>query len=150
MRTLKIVGVALSILFALIVVREAFFGYTAYYVIVPSASLYINGKPISGWLHRNKKLQAYIVTLNGDKHESYLVSASNEYGGSVHSCGDWTASRFPIVAIGDVNPPCLSFFYVEESTNSTPRTEPAERKLTFGPQFLEFTTDDGSRLRTSW
>ena len=150
MRTaLKITALVVGALFALVVIREAFFGYTAYFVIVPGARVYADGKPISGWLHRRKKGDRFIVTRSDSaRHESFLFTLpNNERDGGVISCGQWAAPRFPLVAIGDVNPPCSGFDF---GGDSKPRPKTPERNFRVGPRFLEFTADDGNRIRTSW
>lgn len=42
----------LGLLLGLILVRESFFAMTAYFVMVPGATVYCDGKPVTGWLHR--------------------------------------------------------------------------------------------------
>jgi hypothetical protein len=144
-KALKITGLVVGVLLALVVFREAFFGYTAYFVIVPGAKLYADGKAISGSLHKGDKGRAFILTRSGDgKPESYWIAMPSERNGWISSCGGWAAPRFPLVAIGDVNPPCFSFV----NPNLAPKS--LERKPTFGPRFVEFTADDGRRIKTSW
>jgi len=147
-KALKITGLVVGVLLALVVVREAFFGYTAYFVIVPGVKLYADGKAISGWLHKGGKGRAFILTLSGSgKPESYWITVPGERNGWISSCGDWAAPRFPLVAIGHVNPPCFSFVNAEDPN---PAPKPLERKPTLGTRFVEFTADDGRRIKTSW
>jgi hypothetical protein len=147
-KVLKISALVVGVLFVLVVIREAFFSYTSYFVIVPGAKVYADGKPVSGWLHRGGKGHAFILTRGGSgKNESYWITLQTEKGSWISSCDDWSAPSFPLVAIGDVNPPCFTFALTEDPT---PKPKSPERKLGFGPRFIEFTADDGSRLRTSW
>lgn len=54
-KTLNVAAVVCGVLFALVVIREAFFSYTAYFVIVPSVKIYADGKPTSGWFTKAAK-----------------------------------------------------------------------------------------------
>jgi hypothetical protein len=147
-KALKIAGLLLGIPLAVVVVREAFFSNTAYFVIVPGAKLYTDGIPASGWLHKSVRGRVLILTRNaGGKSESYWITMPDEKDGWISSCGDWAAPALPLIAIGDVNPPCLAFELAEGPSRS-PR--PPLRAPTFGPQFVEFTADDGTRVKTSW
>lgn len=147
-KALKITGLVVGTLLVLAVVREAFFSYTAYFIIVPGARLYADGKAISGWLHKGDKGRAFILTRGGSgKPESYWIAMPGERNGWISSCGGWAAPSFPLVAIGDVNPRCFSFVNSEDP-NPTPK--PLERKPLFGPRFVEFSADDGSRIKASW
>lgn len=144
------IGIVL-LLVAFIVVREAFFGYTIYLVRVPAAKLFADGKPEKGWLHRGARGKTLILTRTvSGKRESYWIEYPGEKGGWVSSCGEWTAGKFPIIAIGDVNPPCFSI-RADPGTEVVPqRRLRSKRAPLFGTQFVEFTADDGDRLRVIW
>ncbi len=145
-KALTIAAAVVGLLLALVVVREAFFGYTVYFIIVPGAKLFTDGKPVAGWLHKGGKGQLLILTRNvAESRESYWISRPGDRGGSILSCGHWTAPRFPLVAIGDVNPPCLSFFFAESS-----KPNPPKRSAIFGKTSVEFTGDDGGRIKVAW
>ena len=147
-KALKIAVLVIGVLFALVIVREAFWGYTEYFVMVPGAKLYSGGKPVSGWLHRGGHGHEFIVTRRGStRRESYWITLRDEKDGWVRGCDGWPATRFPLLAVGDVNPPCFTFVLAEDPSS---RPKSPERKLGFGPGFMEFTADDGSRIRTSW
>jgi hypothetical protein len=147
-KALKIGGLGVCALFALLIVHEVFYSaYTDYFVLDPGPKLYINGKAVSGWLHRSIKGHNLILTLNRLKHESYWITMPEERGGSVRSCRDWAAPRFPLIAIGDVNPPC---FFIVVSESPAPMPKSLARNPNFGPRFAEFTADDGSRVKASW
>ena len=138
-KALKITGVVIGVLFALVVIREGFFSLTAYFVIVPGAKLYSDGTPIPGWLHKGGKGQLFILTRNGaSKRESYWIDIRDGTFHGVRDCGEWAAPKLPLVAIGDVNPPCFSF------------PQMTIRPLIFGARFVEFTARDGRRVRASW
>lgn len=132
-------------LVASITVREAFFGYTAYFVIVPGAKVSTDGKRSEGWLHRSSKGEVLILTrVISGRRESYLIRGPGEKGGWISNCGNWSAPKFPLVAIGDVNPPCIHIA-------GEPSTEkPSPRLPIFGLQFVEFTADDRKRIKAVW
>lgn len=138
--------IAAAALFAVVVIREAFFGYTAYFVIVPGARVLADGKPAAGWLHRGGKGQLLIVTRDvAGKRDSYWINRPDHRGGYVLSCGDWTAPKSPLVAIGDVNPPCLSFSFNQPPISDSPKPSPK-----FGRATVEFTAEDGKRITVAW
>src|SRR5712692_7914106 len=106
-KALSIAAITIGVLFTLLVVREAFFSYTVYLLIVPSARISTDGKPTSGWLHRGGRGRLLILTRNSSgNRESYWIELPNERGGFVSLCGGWTAPRFPLIPIGDWGP-CL-------------------------------------------
>jgi hypothetical protein len=146
-KALKFTGLVVGVLLALVVIREAFFSYTNYFIIVTGAKLYVDGRPASGWLHKGGKGRSFILTrTTASNRESYRIVTVGQKGSSVSSCGDWTAPRFPMIAIGDVNPPCFSFDLREDPN---PPLKLPERRPAFGPRFVEFTADDGSRILAS-
>ena len=138
------------LLVAFVIIREAFFGYTTYLFIVPTAKLFADGKPERGWPHRNSKGKALIVTRTASgKRESYWIQYGGKKGGWVSSCGDWSAGRFPLIAIGDVNPPCLSI--IADPGNEVRADEGRQRPLPlFGTEFVEFTAKNGDRIKVTW
>jgi hypothetical protein len=146
-KSLKIAALVVGVLFALVVVREAFFSYNAYFVIVPGAKLYADDKPVSGWLHRHRTGRAFILTLSGpNRRESYLIDLADEKGARTSNCGDWAAPRFPLVPLGDWNP-CQQITF---ASPDDPHQKSLERRLNFGSRFIEFTADDRRRIKTSW
>jgi len=152
---LKLFGVVLllaALLVTLVVVREAFWGHGTWYFIVPNARLTVDGRPSEGWLHVRTydRGRVMFVTRRSDgKVESYLTTLEKGEKGYVWPCGDWTAPDFPFFPIGDVNPPC-TFFTVAEEEPSQPKPKAVNRELRVGPGFVEFTADDGKRVRASW
>jgi len=150
-RILKFIGVVAGAWFVLYTLTLAYAlssNYFSVFFIAPSAKVYNGGKRVSGWIHECSKCRAYILTRNDrDKRESYWISLGEKKPGSVRSCDDWAASRFPVIMIGDVNPPCFSFVIVDEH-NPPPKTP--SRDSVFGNRSVEFNADDGSRIRAEW
>lgn len=145
---LRVVGVLTLVLLGLVVAHSIFSPYVAWYFVVPAARLTVNGRAASGSLHRGRSGETLFVTRRDKKQaESYMVSAPHDGRGIVWNCGTWTAPRIPAFPIGDVNPPCL-FGAIVEGSDSRARVPP--RDLTTGNGFVEFTADDGSRIRASW
>ena len=145
-KALTLAAAVPGLLLGLLFVRESFFGLTAYFVMVPGAKVFCDGKPVTGWLHKGGKGKFLILTRTvGGKRESYWIRRPDDGGGSVQSCGDWTAPRFPLVAIGDVNPPCLPF-----AVPASTEPEPPERSPHFGERWVEFTGNDGGRIQATW
>ena len=147
-RGLKIAAISILVLFGILLTREIFSPYTAWYFIVPSARLTVDGSPQQGWVHRGNHWENLFVTRRkAGNVESYLIMLPRNRQGSVSSCESWTAPRFPVFPIGDVNPPCWRYYAAEDPT---PRFNPPPRGLASGEHFVEFTADDGSRIRGSW
>jgi hypothetical protein len=87
-----------------------------------------------------------IITRNDkQKRQSYRLDELGEKGRWIRGCGDWTVSRFPVVMIGHYNTPCLFF-----TSGREVESKPPERDLVVAAHFIEFTDDDGERLRISW
>ena len=138
------------LLVAFIMIHEAFFGYTTYLFIVPTAKLFADGKPAPGWLHRGSKCKCLIVTrIASGKRESYWIQHGGKSGGwGVRSCGEWSAGRFPLIAIGDVNPPCPLIFADPGTRIEGGRSTQA--LPVFGTQFMKFTAENGDELKVTW
>jgi hypothetical protein len=144
----KIAAISVLVLFGILLAREIFSPYTAWYFIVPSARITIDGSPQQGWVHRGNHWENLFVTRRkAETIESYSIMLPRNGQGSVSSCGSWTAPRFPVLPIDDVNPPCWRWYAAEDPT---PRFRPPARTLASGERFVEFTADDGSRIRGSW
>jgi hypothetical protein len=147
-RGLKIAAISILVLLGIVVTREIFSGYTVWYFVVPSARLTVDGRLEQGWLHRgNHGENLFLTRRKGENVESYLIMLPRDRQGSVSSCGNWTAPRSPVFPIGDVNPPCWTFYAAEDPT---PRAILPARELASGEHFVEFTADDGSRIKVSW
>ena len=147
-RVLKIAAISILVLLGVLVSREVFFSYTVWYFVVPSARITVDGRLEQGWLHRgNHGKNLFLTRRKMGNVESYLILLPDNGQGNVSSCGNWTAPRFPAFPIGDVNPPCWTFHAADDPT---PRVNLPARKLASGERFVEFTADDGNRIRGSW
>jgi hypothetical protein len=147
-RSFKNAAFAILILMGILLGRMIFSPYTAWYFIVPNAQFTVDGKAEEGWLHRGKQSETLFLTRRAKgKTESYIISLPQNRQGFVWNCGNWTAPRFPFFPIGDVNPPCWTFYVGE---GPAPKSTLPARKLAAGSRFVEFTADDGSRIRGFW
>jgi hypothetical protein len=145
---LKIAAILILVLFGIVVTHEIFSPYTAWYFVVPKTRLTVDGRPEQGRLHRGNHGETLFLTRREKgKEESYMIWIPRDRQGIVASCGHWTAPRFPVFPIGDVNPPCWTFFF---SGGPTPKPTLPGRNLAAGIDFVEFTADDGRRLKISW
>ena len=148
MRVLKFAAVLMLVLIGLLVAEGIYSPYVFWYFIVPHAQLTVDGKPAQGWLHRSHHGDILFLTRHDtDKVETYRIWISHDGKAGASRCEDWTAPRFPAFSIGDVNPPCLK---IEIADDSIPKPTPPKRDFVAREAFVEFTADDGSRLRVSW
>ena len=145
---LRIAAIALLVLLVVVIGHEIFSPYTSRYFRVPNTWLTVDGRKEQGWLHRgNHRETLFLTRRDKGKAESYMIWAPHDRQGIVLSCRNWTAPRFPAFPIGDVNPPCWTFY---ASDSAIPRSTLAPRNLVVGAGFVEFTADDGSRIKASW
>jgi hypothetical protein len=125
-------------------------GYMQWYFMQPTARLTVAGTGNGGYIHRleNSGGTHVIVTRRMPwRGDTYWIALPKNHRPTMKRCGDWTAPRFPVISIGDVNPPCLGFSFGDEPRA---RPEPPERNLMTGDRYIEFTADDGKRLRVEW
>ncbi len=147
-RGLKIAAISILVFLGITITLSIFSPYTVWYLVVPNARLMVNGRPAQGWLHRGHHGESLFLTRRDrGKAESYMIWIPHDRQGGVLSCGHWTAPRLPAFPIGDVNPPC---WIVVASEDPSPKPSLPPRNLVAGINFVEFTADDGSRLRASW
>jgi len=132
--------------------------YTVWYFMMPAARLTLDGKLNAGYVHWGEGGSnggaVMLTVLQRSQTATYRIwlpnsqavpSERNSVGRpSTQRCAGWTAPRFPLFSIGDVNPPCSYLF------DDTPTPNPPERNIVAGPGFVEFTADDGKRVRAEW
>jgi hypothetical protein len=115
-------------------------GYTTWYLMLPKAHLTLDGKPSGGYLHKTSDGKTIVLTrTDTERHESYWIILTKHPGVSMGR----VAPHLPLFAVGDV-------MFVGEASSIIPTHEPPERRLKTGPKFVEFTADDGKRIRAEW
>jgi hypothetical protein len=140
------VAILTAVLLAVVAIREVFFGYTAYFLLVPGATGSMDGKPAEGWLHRGGKGHLLIVTREvAGRRDSYWIRRPDERSWQVLHCGDWSAPRCPLIAVGDVNPPCLSSAFLQIPGSDVPGRTPG-----CDASAIVFAANDGERSAVSW
>ena len=126
-------------------------GYTSWYALLPTARINLKGKPNSGYVHwadgGEFGYNLVVTTKEPWSGTTYWIVVPVGHHPSMRRCGRWTAPRLPVFAIGDVNPPCLIFGEGDESLNAE---EQDRRNLVVGSGFVEFTADDGKRVKVEW
>ena len=142
---------AVALLVAALLIYSIYDPYIAWFCRVSRATVTIDGKLEEGWLHRETRGRAFVLTHgSGQSKESYMVTVIEKGRGAVWKCGDWIAPRFPVFSMGDVNPPCMNIV-IDDGTMPKPRTpDPPRRDLRFGDGFLEFTLADGRFVKATW
>src|ERR1041385_976041 len=106
MRILLICAAVIGLL-SLPVIYSTAKGYTVWYWRNPHAQIFVNGHPVSGYVHQAK--HGLIIT-RGDlpRRRSYLISFLDNGFISLIDCSPWTAPDSFVFAKGDLNPPCLT------------------------------------------
>jgi hypothetical protein len=104
----------------------------------------------NGYLHKSWRGTAAIITRTDSKpNQSYFVGLpTSKNSQSVFHCGAWRAPRFLPIAIGDVNPPCLSSLFEDSEPNWA--DPPISATLSIRPGFVEFSTTQGKKVKASW
>jgi hypothetical protein len=147
-RSIKNVAIVLGVivlLFAVLILA------TANLYIIPFARITEDGKPVGGYVHRNSyrgPLKRLVVTRSEmGRRRSYLVGIDDAHGGPFAGyCDDWTAPPWPAILLRHVNPPCVHFY---AAGVPPPPYEPT-RNIRTENNAVEFTANDGKRIRVSW
>ena len=113
-------------------------GYTTWFFRISHPIITVNGKPSEGWLHRGRDGNVMFLTerSSGRALTYNLVFADNSTG-HVFRCGAWVAPRWPVIARGDLSPPCLL-------------QGPPRQDATRGPNSVSFSTFDGRKVEANW
>jgi hypothetical protein len=113
-------------------------GYTSWFFRVWHPIITVNGINSEGWLHRTRNGNVIFLTEHSSgRSVTYDLVFAESGNGYVFNCGGWVASRWPVIAIGDVNPPCFDLGYAGNS-------------LTRETNAVSFTTLDGRKLQARW
>ena len=139
-----------ALLFAAALAYTTAKGYTHWFFAVQKAQITVDGKRAEGWLHIFKGstgTEMFLTRKGTRKSESYQIWLPTDGKGWVSDCGDWIAPRFWFFPVNHQEHPCFTIV-IEEPGQLT--TKPLERRLEAGANFVEFTADDGQRIRASW
>ena len=135
LKILALLAVAVFVARAVIVTRST----VSWFFAVNSARITVDGKQGSGWVHKGHNGRAVILTrTEGKAQHSYWI----EHG--VGSCEGWTAAHFPILPLRESN----GYDWTPVCFDDNPN--PPERNFVSGTNFVEFTADNGQRVRASW
>jgi hypothetical protein len=119
-------------------------GYTSWFIAVPRVAITVDGKQSGGWVHRTRGGKTLFVTFgNAGKRQTYDLVVTEKGDVSVYRCGKWVAPRFPIIPIGDINPPC---FFIERPTTY----RRVVQKASVGQNSASFITDEDEKLEARW
>lgn len=144
--TLRTAVVVAGIVIGFLVVLAMIDPHMTWFLEVPSARLTVDGRPAKGWLHKGNHNQTLFLTrATSGGQKSYMIWAPGDGRGSVRGCGSWTSPHFPIFAIGDVNPPCSPWLVSGETGTAF-----FAQSVVIGKDLVEFTAEDGSRVKVSW
>ena len=129
-------GIAVS---ALAIVYSSVNGYTVWYLAIPTARVTVDGERNSGYVHMNAAAcRTLYVTRRGFwSAESYRVYVPGERPAFIER--SFPIPRFPVFAEGDI-----------QRRDPFAHDQPHERNPKSGPAFVEFTADDGRRVRAEW
>ena len=147
-RSIKNIAILLGVvvlLFAVLVL------VTANFYIMPFARITEDGKPVGGYVHRNsyrRPLTRLVVTRSETgRRRSYLVGIDDAHGGPfVGYCDDWTPPQWPAILLPHVNPPCVHWY----AADGSPTPYAPSRNIRTEKSAVEFTANDGKRIRVSW
>lgn len=146
---LTILGGLVAAVWVFVVPASILSHYTVWYFMLPAARLTVGEEPNAGYVHWAENSSygyggAVMVTVRQrSQADTYRIWLPNTHAvpserhmarqPTVQRCEGWSAPRFPVFSIGDVNPPCSFFF------DDKPRPNPPERNIVAGPDSVEFT-----------
>src|SRR5205085_732068 len=120
--------------------------YTSWYFMIPAATLTVDGKHNSGYVHlanAGGQGRDIVVTLRQRwNSESYKVMVPTNEKPSISESS--TAPRLPIFAVGDV------IYQPLWTSEQKPHIDRPDRRLLTGSNSVEFTANDGKRVRVNW
>ena len=137
-KTIAFIAISLFALVASAVAYSTSKGYTQWLFRARHAVVTVNGMRSEGWLHRTRSGNGVFLTEHSSgRNTTYDLVFTDRGNGYVLSCGTWVAPRWPVIPVGDVNPPCFLM-------------GSAGHDLTRGTNSVSFTTLDGRKLRADW
>jgi len=120
--------------------------YTSWYFMIPAAALTLDGKHNSGYVHlanAGKYGTDIVVTVRQRwSAETYNVVLPNNGRSSVSERS--IAPRLPVFSIGDL------IYEPLWTSDRRAHVDPPDRRLVTGPTSVEFTANDGKRVRAEW
>jgi hypothetical protein len=144
MKRFYVAAVVVAAVLTLPFIYSTTHGYTTWW-FWRNATVTVNGNP-NGFLHRPLNGSVLILTrTDTSPHQSYLMSLTGTKF-LIH-CGEWSAPRWPVFPVGDVNPPCSAF----SNGADDPRADnPVFATFTVRSNSVEFTTTSGKHVKASW
>ena len=115
-------------------------GWVTWFVALPSTRISVDGRSVNGLVHRATSRDAFILTREGvPGRESYWIE-----GQGFRNCDSWRAWGFPLLALSESNgydwtPICADI-----------RSDPPVHRAVITPGLIEFTADEGERVRVTW
>ena len=133
-KTIAFIAISLFALVASAVAYSTSKGYTQWLFRARHAVVTVNGMRSEGWLHRTRSGNGVFLTEHSSgRNTTYDLVFTDSGNGYVLSCGTWVAPRWPVIPVGDVNPPCFLM-------------GSAGHDLTRGTNSVSFTTLDGRKF----
>lgn len=112
----------------------------------PTAHLSVDGARNAGYVHyfgtRASGANVAVTIRKAGQAEAYWLVLPRGHRLSAWRCDDWTAPALPFLVRGDLSPPC--------SFENEPGKARPNRHVQAGDGFVEFTTDDGRRVKAKW
>lgn len=129
----------------LVVVTQA--GEIRWFVLDGSAEVIEDGTQVEGWMHRDRKGWAFIITRNDRPagRESYLVIPYGRRGPIVEGCDGWTAARMPVLPF-----PVFVFDALPCPGWRLPEHPTLYGRAVVSSNSLEFADEKGRRLQVRW
>jgi hypothetical protein len=123
--------------------------YTSWTFLLPVPRITVDGSPTSGYVHLGQTSRDPIASLwvtvrrhrASETYQVWLPAQRRDKANVWRAC---TEPWFPIVAHGDVIPHGCMFAPFEQTDVERPRN------LAFGHKSVEFSADDGVRVRAEW
>jgi hypothetical protein len=157
-RALKVIGWCAGTVAALFVALLLLtWQYTLYFPEVWGATLTVDGKPSRGpSVYRNRRTGRGLLVRRDVSRKELYAFYTNDEKGFVVRCKDFSAVVVPGLALSNheqLGQGCFFSNLVLEDSAGHVISEPkktVQRSAKIGSRLLEFTADDGKRLRAEW